>query len=93
MSDEVRLRIDIWAENKTEAARAAAAIAGAIEHGETHGEGWAVTPQTDDDHLWYCQNCGKEELEDEFFPTDGNPAEHVCPDCGRTDVFRTEVKL
>jgi hypothetical protein len=34
-----------------------------------------------------CQDCGQEGREDEFLPTDGNPAPLVCPKCGRTNVF------
>lgn len=34
------------------------------------------------DPPFYCQNCGHEDTESAFIPSDGNPAPHVCPQCG-----------
>lgn len=46
------------------------------------------TPGTDRTVVMYrCQACGHIDDEDEFIPSDGNPAPHVCPGCGLTDVF------
>lgn len=36
---------------------------------------------------FYCQVCDEEGTEDDFTPTDGNPAPHICPKCGSTNVF------
>ena len=37
---------------------------------------------------WYCQNCAYEsDDENDFIPTDGTPAKHLCPDCRSIDVF------
>ena len=36
---------------------------------------------------WRCQNCEHHDEEIEFIPSDGNPAPHICPECGSTDVF------
>lgn len=48
------------------------------------------TPLGDDDAgltPMYCQDCGHSGEENEFWPSDGNPAPHVCPNCGRTNIF------
>ena len=34
-----------------------------------------------------CQDCGYEAAEEAFWPSDGNPALHVCPRCGLTNCF------
>lgn len=34
-----------------------------------------------------CQNCGHKAPEDDFWPSDGNPAPHICPGCGSTECF------
>jgi Zn finger protein HypA/HybF involved in hydrogenase expression len=39
---------------------------------------------------FYCQNCGHVGLEEDFVPSDGNPAPFICPGCGSTDVFERE---
>jgi hypothetical protein len=36
---------------------------------------------------YHCQNCGYEDAEVEFWPSDGNPASWVCPKCASTDCF------
>jgi hypothetical protein len=31
-----------------------------------------------------CANCDHGTYEENFWPSDGNPAPHVCPECGHT---------
>ncbi len=38
---------------------------------------------------FHCQDCGHKAEEVEFWPSDGNPADVVCPKCGRTNCFPT----
>ncbi len=37
--------------------------------------------------VYYCQACEYESDEDDFVPSDGNPAPHICPECGSTNCF------
>ena len=39
------------------------------------------------DAEYRCADCGHMDDEDEFVPSDGNPAPHVCPKCGLTNCF------
>ncbi len=36
---------------------------------------------------WHCQNCDYHGAEADFWPTDGTPAEHICPKCSSLDTF------
>jgi hypothetical protein len=36
-----------------------------------------------------CQNCNRCGDEEDFSPSDGNPAPVVCPECGQTNCFTT----
>lgn len=40
--------------------------------------------------VFYCRDCNHEATEEEFWPSDGNPAPHVCPKCGRTNIYYRE---
>jgi proteasome lid subunit RPN8/RPN11 len=42
------------------------------------------------DAFWYCQDCDFVGHEEEFVPSDGNPAPHICPECGRTNCFEKD---
>lgn len=43
--------------------------------------------------LWYCADCSTQAEEIEFVPSDGNPAQWVCPHCGRTNIFSMSQEL
>lgn len=42
---------------------------------------------TDGSQPYRCNNCDYRGEEAEFWPSDGDPAPVVCPECGRTDCF------
>ena len=31
---------------------------------------------------WYCRNCNYHGTEADFWPSDGTPVDHICPECG-----------
>ena len=43
--------------------------------------------QVEDGGSFYCSACDYCGDEEDFVPSDGNPASLVCPSCGRTDCF------
>ena len=39
---------------------------------------------------YYCESCGFQSRQEDFWPSNGNPAPLVCPRCGRTNCFTWE---
>lgn len=48
---------------------------------------WGKADEDDLSTPYHCQDCGHKAPEEEFVPSDGNPAPHVCPECGKTNCF------
>lgn len=58
--------------------------------GTSEGADEVIALLNEEDGLvpFYCTSCGHRDNEVEFWPSDCNPAPHVCPKCGRTNCFR-----
>lgn len=60
-----------------------------ISEASTEIRGWwgIGVPEDDLSTPFHCADCGHKDTEEEFVPSDGNPAPHVCPECGKTNCF------
>ncbi len=49
-----------------------------------------VLPNDGDQIPFYCQDCNYHGPQEDFWPSNGNAAPVVCPECGRTNCFSVD---